>query len=159
MLCPPGQEDTIKELVNDEGEIPSNLKLISSTDADVFSREIEEADAIIIAVDDTSVMDSSVVEYVLDPEKAKSLKRVVGMSRNLNGKGINFAVKASKISANGEVWDMGNADEFKAFEKAVQQGAKACSAEYTIARAGTLKVSVASLSRLLEMVFVIVVES
>ena len=59
----------------------------------------------------------------------------------MNGKGINFAVKASKISANSQVWDMGNAEEFRVFEKAIQDGAKACSAEYTIARAGTLKVS------------------
>ena len=76
---------------------------------------------------------------MLNPDIAQNLKRVVAMSRNLNGKGINFAVKASKISANSEVWDMGNADKYKAFEKSIQDGAKACSAEYTIARAGTLK--------------------
>ena len=140
MLCPPDQEEVIKELVNDEGDLPANLKLISSTESDVLNSGIEEADAIIVAVDDTSVMDTSVIKYILDPEKTKNLKRVVGMSRNLNGKGINFAVKASKISANGEVWDMGNADKFREFEKAIQEGAKACSADYTIARGGTLKV-------------------
>ena len=139
MLCPPGQEETIKELINDEGEMPPNFTLVASTENDLFNNKMEAADAIIFAVDDDSTMDSSVVDYVLDPERAKNLKRVVAMSRNLNGSGMNFAVKASKISANGEVWDNGNADKFKVFEKAIQDGAKACSAEYTIARAGTLK--------------------
>jgi hypothetical protein len=139
MLCPPGQEETIKELINDEGDIPSNLRLVAATESDVFTEKIENADAIIIAVDDTSVMDESVIQYVLDPEKAKNLKRVVAMSRNLNGKGINFAVKASKISANSEVWDMGSGDDFKKFEKVIKECAKACSAQWTIARAGTLK--------------------
>lgn len=139
MLCPPGQEETVKELVNDDGDMPPNLTLVSASDADLFSSKIEVADAIIVAVDDTSVMDKSVIDYILDPEKAKNLKRVVAMSRNLNGKGMNFAVKASKMSANSEVWDNGSAEDFKTFEKAIQDGAKACSAEYTIARAGTLK--------------------
>ena len=139
MLCPPGQEETIKELINDEGDMPENLVLIEATDSDNFNAKIENADAIVIAVDDDSVMDNSVIEYILDPNKAKNLKRVVAMSRNLNGSGINFAVKASKISANGEVWDMGTADSYRQFEKAIKDGAKACSAEYTIARAGTLK--------------------
>ena len=139
MLCPPGQEETIKELIDDDGDIPPNLTLVKSTDSDQLNNKIENADAIVIAVDDDSVMDNDVVNYVLDPEIAKNLKRVVAMSRNLNGKGINFAVKASKISANGQVWDMGTAESYKSFEKAIQDGAKACSAEYTIARAGTLK--------------------
>lgn len=139
MLCPEGQEETIKELVNDEGDMPPNLTLISATDNDGFNSKIENADALIFAVDDSSVMDNSVIEYVLNPEKAKNLKRVVAMSRNLNGKGMNFAVKASRISANGEVWDMSSADQYKVFEKTIQDAAKACSAEYTIARAGTLK--------------------
>ena len=139
MFCPPGQEETIKNLINDEGDIPSNLELIAATDSERLGEKIEEADAFVIAVDDDSVMDTSVINYVLDPAKAKNLKRVVAMSRNLNGKGMNFAVKASKISANSQVWDMGSADQYKSFEQAIKDGAGKCSAEYTIARAGTLK--------------------
>ncbi len=139
MFCPPGQEETIKELINDEGDIPPNLTLIASTDTDLLGAKMETADAFIIAVDDDSVMDTSVINFVLDPENAKNVKRVVAMSRNLNGKGMNFAVKASKISANSQVWDMGSADEYKKFEKAIKDGATKCSAEYSIARAGTLK--------------------
>lgn len=139
MLCPPGQEETIKELIDVDGDLPPNLMLVESTDSDGFNNKIENADAIVIAVDDDSAMDIDVINYVLDPEKAKNLKRVVAMSRNLNGSGMNFAVKASKISANSQVWDNGNAESYKTFEKAIKDCAKACTAEYTIARAGTLK--------------------
>ncbi len=139
MLCPAGQEETIRELINDQGDIPPNLTLVAATESDLFNEKIGGADALIIAVDDDSVMDNSVIEYILDPDRAKNVKRVVAMSRNLNGKGMNFAVKASKISANGEVWDMGTAESYKIFEKAIKDGSKALSAEYTIARAGTLK--------------------
>jgi len=138
MLCPPGQEETIRELINNEGDIPSNLQLIESADP-IISDKINAVDAIIFAVDDDTVMDESVIKYVLNPDMAKNLKRVVGMSRNLNGSGMNFAVKASKISANGQVWDNSNADVYRGYENVLKECATACSAECTIARAGTLK--------------------
>ncbi len=139
MFVPPGQEPTILDLISDQGDVPSNLSLIASTDTENLGLNIEKADAFIIAVDDDSVMDTSVINFVLDPNNAKQVQRVVAMSRNLNGKGMNFAVKASKISANSQVWDMSTSDQYKAFEEAIRNGASKCNADYTIARAGTLK--------------------
>ena len=95
-------------------------------------------------MDDETVMDEAVLKFLLKPENAK---RVVGMSRNLNGKDMGFFVKASKISANRQVWDGSTSKQYKAFEESLKKCASAIGAEYTIAigaeytiaRAGTLK--------------------
>eukprot|EP00559_Dactyliosolen_fragilissimus_P005598 CAMPEP_0184870426 /NCGR_PEP_ID=MMETSP0580-20130426/37403_1 /TAXON_ID=1118495 /ORGANISM="Dactyliosolen fragilissimus" /LENGTH=289 /DNA_ID=CAMNT_0027372475 /DNA_START=89 /DNA_END=958 /DNA_ORIENTATION=+ len=139
MICPTGQEATILSLLNEECRTPSNLELIPSSDTESVQGRMADSSALLVAVDDDTTMDESVINYLLDPETAKNMKRVVCMSRNLNNQGMGFLVKASKMSANNEVWDGSNADVYKNFEIAVKRQALACGAEYTIVRAGTLK--------------------
>jgi hypothetical protein len=139
MLMPPGQKETILELLTDDAQGIPNLELIEATDADKFNGSIESTNAIFIAVDDDSTMDEMVINYVLNPDTAKNVKRVVAMSRNLNGRDMGFLVKASKISANSEVWDGSKTKEYQEFENIVKRQAALLDAEYTILRAGTLK--------------------
>ena len=61
------------------------------------------------------------------------------MIRNLNGKGMGLLVKAAKMSANSEVWDGSTSSVYEKFEENLKKKAAACGAQYTIARAGTLK--------------------
>lgn len=136
MLNPPGQGETIVDLIDNDS---LDLELIEVSDSDRVDSRLADTDAIIIAVDDDSTMDEAVIKYLLDPEKAKKMKRVVAMSRNLNGKDMGFFVKASKVSANREVWDNSNKDAYVQFEDAVKKQAAAVNAEHTIVRAGTLK--------------------
>jgi hypothetical protein len=139
MLMPPGQRETILELLTDDAQGIPNLELIEATDADRFNGSIESTHAVIIAVDDDSTMDEMVIKYVLNPDTAKNVKRVVAMSRNLNGRDMGFFVKASKLSANSEVWDGSKTTEYQEFENIVKRQAALLDAEYTILRAGTLK--------------------
>lgn len=139
MLMPPGQRETILELLTDDAQGIPNLELIEATDADRFNGSIESTHAVIIAVDDDSTMDEMVIKYVLNPDTAKNVKRVVAMSRNLNGRDMGFFVKASKLSANSEVWDGSKIKEYREFENIVKRQTALLDAEYTILRAGTLK--------------------
>lgn len=138
MLLPPGQKQIVEDLIDDD--TLGNLEMVESTDSDRVDSRLAESDAFLIAVDDDSTMDESVLNYVLNPEVTKA-KRVVAMSRNLNGKDMGFFVKASKISANREVWDNDKSKKaaYEGFEKVIQRQTKAIGAEYTIVRAGTLK--------------------
>jgi len=156
LLMPPGQKDTIYDLINVDDENVfqnNNLELVEATDTDRLTKKLKETDAFLISSDD-DIMNESVINYILDPkivgtgtssstsskEKAK-VKRVVVMSRNLNGKGMGFFVKASKFSANKQVWDNNsNANnEYKKFEENIRRQTAAVGGDYTIVRAGTLK--------------------
>lgn len=140
MLCPPDQESNILSLMNNEGaEAPPNLTLVPATDSDGIESNMMKTNALMIAVDDDSAMREDVLAYLLNPEFKSPLKRIVAMSRNLNGKGMGFLVKASKISANSEVWDNSKASEYKQFEEAIKRMSADLGAEYTFARCGTLK--------------------
>uniref|UniRef100_A0A7S3QFY4 NAD(P)-binding domain-containing protein n=1 Tax=Chaetoceros debilis TaxID=122233 RepID=A0A7S3QFY4_9STRA len=141
MLMPNGQEETIKLLMNEEDDEEGNVDvtLVEATDGDKLESLMESTNAYIFAVDNDTVMDEAVLKFLLKPENAKNVKRVVGMSRNLNGKDMGFFVKASKISAKRQVWDGSTSKEYKAFEECLKECASAIGAEYTIARAGTLK--------------------
>jgi len=136
MLCPPGQEETIASLIGDDS---LNLEFIDATDADRLSTRLSNTDAFIVAVDDDSTMDEGVLNYVLNRETSPNVKRVVAMSRNLNGKDMGFFVKASKISANKEVWDNSKSADYKKFEDVIKRQTAAVGGEYTIVRVGTLK--------------------
>ena len=141
-ICPPGEEDTVKSLLGEDPatSIPSNMKLVPAADTDALEKAASEMDAMLIAVDDTAVLDSGVVNYLLDANLAKQCKRVVAMSRNLNGKGMGFLATASKATANREVWDNSNKKEFEAFENAVKAACdKLDECEWTVVRSGTLK--------------------
>jgi hypothetical protein len=136
LLVPPGQEETITSLICDES---LNVELIQSTDSDVVDRKLSETDAFMIAVDDDSTMDEDVIKYILDPDSVRKVKRVVAMSRNLNGSDMGLLVKASKLTANAEVWDNSKVEDYKRFEDVIKQQSSAVGAHYTIVRAGTLK--------------------
>lgn len=138
LIYPADEKENIKELLGGE-EIPSNLDLIAASADEEWAAKLPETDAMFITVDGDIPMNENTVEYVLNPENLPKLKRVVAMSRNLNGKDMGFFVKASKVSANREVWDNSTGEQFKKFEGILKKQAKACNAEYTIARAGTLK--------------------
>ena len=148
ILYPEGEESTITKLIeNQDGEIPKGFSMVSTSQSDIVADKLPNTNALIIAVDDDEPVADSVLNFLLDTEKLSNgrensennLKRVVAMSRNLNGKNMGFFVKASKISANSEVWDGSTSTQYKAYEKNVQNLAAACGADYTIVRAGTLK--------------------
>ena len=68
------------------------------------------------------------------------MKRVVAMSRNLNGSGMGIFVSASRKAANAQVWDNSNKEAFRQYESNVRTAARNCNgADWTIVRAGTLK--------------------
>ncbi|EED94281.1 predicted protein [Thalassiosira pseudonana CCMP1335] len=134
----------MKELsaMNESGERLPNLELVPASDTDRIETLLRETDALMIAVDDVgSVMDLSIIEYLLDTNKVGEgkMKRVVAMSRNLNGNGTGMLVSASKQAANSQVWDNSNAEAYKQYESAVKEAADKCEASWTIVRAGTLK--------------------
>jgi len=141
-VCPPGEEETVKSLLGDDPatSIPPNLKLVPAAETSALEEAAAGMSALIIAVDDTSTLDAGVVNYLLDADLATNCRRVVAMSRNLNNKNMGFLVKASKATANREVWDNSNKEEFEVFEKAVRDAcSKLNDCEWTVVRAGTLK--------------------
>lgn len=141
LICPPGEEPTVKTLLSEDGTtLPDRLTLVEAADSDAIESNVATMSALLVAVDDTSALDSSVLQYLLNPELATKCQRVVAMSRNLNGSGMGFFVKASKATANSGVWDNSNADEFRQFEVMVKRAAENLpGCEWTICRSGTLK--------------------
>lgn len=122
------------------GETLSNLELVPASDTDRVEELLAETDAMLIATDDVdSVVDPSIIDYLLDPEKVPKMKRVVAMSRNLNGAGMGMFVSASRRAANAQVWDNDNKVAFGQYEQNIQNAAQKCGADWTIVRAGTLK--------------------
>ena len=97
-------------------------------------------------------MDPNVIHYLLDPSMVNNngnkstdnnekriMKRIVAMSRNLNGSGMGFFVTASKRAANSQVWDNSNSAAYVAYENHVKDACSNIGADWTIVRAGTLK--------------------
>ena len=117
-----------------------NLEIVPSSDTDRVDQLLSKTDAFLMATDDVdSVLDPSIINYLLDPTKTKQLKRIVAMSRNLNGDGMGMFVTASKKAANAQVWDNSNKAAYIEYENTIKQAAKNIGADYTIVRAGTLK--------------------
>ena len=142
IICPVADLDVMKQLsaMDGYGALPKNLEFVPASDTDRIENLLGETDAFMLAVDDVdSVVDPNVITYLLDPEKAKNLKRVVAMSRNLNGSGMGMLVSASKRAANAQVWDNSNAAAYRSFEENIKEAAQKCGADWTIVRAGTLK--------------------
>jgi len=140
VLHPPGEEDTVRRLLTEDGTLPEGLTLVSAADTDALLSELSDTRGLIIATDNPDApMDESVIEFVCD--NAPSLERIVLMSRNMNKRNMGFFVKASKISANPEVWypDDGLAKKYLAVEERVRALAKDRGVTYVVARAGTLK--------------------
>lgn len=104
LLVPPGQEEVITSLINDDS---LTLDLIPSIDSDVVDSKLSETDTFLEAVDDDSTVDEDVINYILNPDASRNVKGVVvAMSRNL---------KASKLTANAET--NSKADDYKSFEE------------------------------------------
>lgn len=142
IICPSADLDTMRQLSDMDGfgESLSNLELVPASDTDRVEELLGETDALLIATDDVdSVVDPSIIDYLLDPEKATKMKRVVAMSRNLNGAGMGMFVTASRKAANAQVWDNANKDAYLQYETYVQKAAEKLGADWTIVRAGTLK--------------------
>ena len=117
-----------------------NLELVPASDTDRVEELLSTTDAILMATDDVdSCINESIINYILDNEKCNQLKRVVTMSRNLNGSGMGLFVSASKKAANAQVWDNSNKSAYQKYETNVKSAAKKCNADWTIVRAGTLK--------------------
>ena len=117
-----------------------NLELVPASDTDRVEELLSTTDAILMATDDVdSCINESIINYILDNEKCNQLKRVVTMSRNLNGGGMGMFVSASKAAANAQVWDNSNKSAYQKYEINVKSAAEKCNADWTIVRAGTLK--------------------
>jgi hypothetical protein len=139
-IYPVGEEANFQQLLTTSGTIPANLKLIAASDDTQWKPNLKDTSALLIAVDADSPMDVNTLQYLVNPEQSPKLKRVVAMSRNLNGRDMGFFVSASKRAANAEVWDGSTANDYKAFETALKQQVSTLpEVEYTIVRAGTLK--------------------
>eukprot|EP00550_Attheya_septentrionalis_P007197 CAMPEP_0198285382 /NCGR_PEP_ID=MMETSP1449-20131203/4691_1 /TAXON_ID=420275 /ORGANISM="Attheya septentrionalis, Strain CCMP2084" /LENGTH=360 /DNA_ID=CAMNT_0043982789 /DNA_START=15 /DNA_END=1097 /DNA_ORIENTATION=- len=140
MVYPPKEEEVIRRLLGDKIMSDNqDLELVSALeDPDLLQDRLSRTSAILIVVDGTDgvIMDPSTIDFLISSE---SLKRVVVMSRHLNGKDMGFFAKASKKTANPEVWDGSCIDKYRSFEAMVQQKANNFGADCTIVRAGTIK--------------------
>jgi len=139
LVSPPGEEDTIRSLIGTDETTNQNLQIILGSDSEGVDGQMRESDALMVAVDGDAPMSLQVMKYLLSPEVAVKLKRVVAMSRNLNGDGMGFLVKAAKASAFKGVWDGSTSSAYKEFEQVLREQTAQCGAEYTVVRAGTLK--------------------
>jgi len=125
-----------------EGETIEGLTLVEQITGDAepaFDELLATCDALIIAVDGETCLSDGLVDVVLPT--TSTAKRVVAMSRNLNGKGMGPFVVASKTAANNEVWACnGEAKKaYQSFEAKIKSKAASLTADVVIARAGTLK--------------------
>eukprot|EP00584_Thalassiosira_punctigera_P022482 CAMPEP_0172565000 /NCGR_PEP_ID=MMETSP1067-20121228/106548_1 /TAXON_ID=265564 ORGANISM="Thalassiosira punctigera, Strain Tpunct2005C2" /NCGR_SAMPLE_ID=MMETSP1067 /ASSEMBLY_ACC=CAM_ASM_000444 /LENGTH=361 /DNA_ID=CAMNT_0013355803 /DNA_START=26 /DNA_END=1111 /DNA_ORIENTATION=- len=142
IICPNADVDKMRQLsaMDGFGEALPNLELVPASETDRVEELLKETDALLIGTDDVdSVIDPSILNYLLDPEKCGAMKRVVAMSRNLNGAGMGMFVSASRRAANAQVWDNANAEAYRTFESNVRGAAEGCGADWTLVRAGTLK--------------------
>eukprot|EP00978_Attheya_sp_CCMP212_P013385 scaffold33692_cov59-Attheya_sp.AAC.6 len=141
MVYPPKEEEVIRRLLGNKimNDNNQDLELVSALeDPDLLQDRLSRTSAILIVVDGTDgdIMDPSTIDFLIS---SKSLKRVVVMSRHLNGKDMGFFAKASKKTANPEVWDGSCIDKYRSFEAMVQQKAENLGADSTVVRAGTIK--------------------
>ncbi len=142
VVCPAADMDMMKQLaaMDGFGKLPQNLEFVPASDTDRVESLLRDTDALMLACDYVdSVVDPNVINYLLDPAKVANLKRVVAMSRNLNGSGMGMLVSASRRAANAQVWDNSNAAAYRSYEQSIKDATKKCGADWTIVRAGTLK--------------------
>ena len=138
--------------------LPENLEIVLASNTPRITELLSQSNALFIATDDVErVMDPNVINYLLDPTMVNNnnnsnnngdtnnndgkinMKRIVAMSRNLNGSGMGFFVSASKRAANAQVWDNSNAEALAAYETNIKEACSQIGADWTIVRAGTLK--------------------
>jgi len=146
MVTPDEEKERIESLIFSDSQpemtalIRSRLTLVSAGDTGQLERLSAVTNAFLLAVDTDTVLNQDVIDFII-PSGSSNCKRIVAMTRNLNGKGMGFFVKASKLSANNEVWSADEAlvMQYKQFEASIKEKANYCHAEYTLVRAGTLK--------------------
>ena len=142
IISSPSEIDVMRQLsstADDDGSLTS-LEFVFASDTSRIKELLSVTDALMFANDDVNeAVDTSVINYILDPAKATKIKRVVAMSRNLNGSGMGMFVSASQKAANAQVWDNSNKDAYLQYENDIQKAAQNCGADWTIVRAGTLK--------------------
>mmetsp|Transcript_23302 Transcript_23302/g.52568 ORF Transcript_23302/g.52568 Transcript_23302/m.52568 type:complete len:168 (-) Transcript_23302:787-1290(-) len=119
---------------------PFNLLFASIASQAAFDEILESCSGVIVAIDGDDPISDGLLDVVM-PDTTTA-KRVVVMSRNLNGKGLGPFVQASKSAANKEVWAGGSAlvAEYKRMEAKVKSLCERSGAEWVVVRAGTLKV-------------------
>lgn len=142
IICPDPDKEKMQQLtaVDGSGGALPNLEIVPASDTDRVEELLAETDALLISTDDVgAVINQSVLNYLLDPEKATRMKRVVAMSRNLNGAGMGMFVTASRRAANAQVWDNSEKAAYRRYEDDVRAAAEGCGADWTVVRAGTLK--------------------
>mmetsp|Transcript_30680 Transcript_30680/g.61415 ORF Transcript_30680/g.61415 Transcript_30680/m.61415 type:complete len:337 (+) Transcript_30680:49-1059(+) len=137
--------DTYTELLYEPGAEPlPNLRLLESitgSEEEYFDKLINECDAILVAIDGDDAISDGLLDVVMPATSTSSVKRVVAMSRHLNGKGMGPFVSASKGAANREVWAGGAAvvKEYTRMEGKVKALCERSGADFVVVRAGTLK--------------------
>lgn len=132
--------------------LTANVEIVLASDTSRIIELLSQTNALFIATDDVNrVMDPNVIHYLLDPSMVNNsnnnsrrdvntrMKRIVAMSRNLNGSGMGFFVSASKRAANSQVWDNSNVAAHVAYEQTIKDACSIIGADWTIVRAGTLK--------------------
>jgi len=123
------------------GSLP--LTFLSISDKEQCEKAIAAADAVMLVTDGESTVTAFAIDAVVpDPSKEPTkVKKIVAMSRNLNGKGLGFFSQSAKDFANPEVWAgaQPSIDNYKVFEEKIRSKAATVGADYTIVRAGTLK--------------------
>lgn len=131
-------KDQCKELLygEGEGEMP-NLNLLAVSGEDEFKKLIGDLDGIIMAIDGDQPVPESLFDTVMP--SGSTVKRVVAMSRNLNGNGMGPTVTAAKNFGNKEIWDNSAKELYERFEMKLKSVCSDNGADYVICRAGTLK--------------------
>lgn len=137
--------DSYNNLLYEPGAEPlPNLKLLETITGTpkieaAFDELLNTCSGIMVAIDGDEPISDGLLDVVL-PETT-TVKRVVALSRNLNGKGLGPFVQASKGAANREVWAGGNAlvGEYRRMEAKIKGLCERSGAEWVFVRAGTLK--------------------
>jgi len=146
MLYPPKELEVIQSVmkIDDDEPLPANLDFVGIGDEQAVGGRLKGTDALILAVDSPDdVLSTELINFLINKETVGSLKRVVILSRNLNGKGMGFFVKAAKFSANSQIWG-GDSEKIKMYqdyENSVKSALKKAGSEADVitVRAGTLK--------------------
>jgi len=145
IVCPTGEEGKFDELIHGS-DVEKGKDTVQYVQSDNVEELLKAGDteALFMVVDGEGTLRPDSIEKIFE-WGGESLKRVVGMSRNLaNSEGYGFFAKAAKAGANNEVWlgPESNPDlisQYKDFEDVLKKNCEKNNIEYTIARAGTLK--------------------
>ena len=102
---------------------------------------IQNAEAILLVTDGESTVTDFAIDAVIPESEPTKVKKIVAMSRNLNGKGLGFFAQSAKDFANPDVWtgSTPTMGVYRKFEEKIRAKAAKVGADYTIVRAGTLK--------------------